>query len=83
MSRKINNNQELMVDLMEFSPYGVMSQMFIIEALSRYAKEVSEMTDEEVAEYDKKRPMISTEAWRGTARDIKKRMDEFYNPKKS
>lgn len=71
---KPTNNTELVRNLMEFSPHGALSQVFIIEAIRRYAD-----TCAKLAPQDMDNPMISGAAWKGVAVDIKTRMDAFYN----
>lgn len=84
MAKKIKNNEELVVDMMNFSPYGGLSQIFIMEAIRRYTEEVIE-AEEELLEQERrdeeegKVSIVSTEGWIGVAKDLKKRMDDFYD----
>jgi hypothetical protein len=83
----INNNEELIIDLMNFSPYGALCQAFIMQGLQEYCKQVIEdkeelLEDEKKLETEGKRPIVSTQAWIGIAEDITKRMDAFYEPNK-
>lgn len=79
--RKINTNTDLVKDLMSFGPHGHLSELFVVEAIRKIAEGTAKWTDEQVAEYQAKNGLISMEAWRATARDIKARCDEFYNRK--
>lgn len=86
MARR-KNNEDLIKDLMTHSPYGALSQAFIIQGLTHYVSQVVEEGDEMIAkeEEDKKNGkihLISSKAWVGIAHDIQKRMDEFYNTDK-
>lgn len=74
---KLKNNNDLVKDLMNFSPYGALCQIFIIEAISRYCEEVKAHEIEE--DEEGRIPFISPEAWKGVAEDISKRMEDFYN----
>ena len=84
MSRKITNNEELLSDLMNFSPYGALCQGFIMQGLGQFCDGIIKnkekmLTQEKENEANGKRGIVSIEAWVGVAEDIKKRMDEFYN----
>lgn len=62
-------NIDFVTDLMTYNPAGGLCQAFIIEAISRYAKEVmnSEPWPDDV--------MISFEAWRACAEHINKKIE--------
>ena len=79
---RLTNNVELVEDLMTFSPFGAMSQMVIIEAITKYVKEQGKVTDEEIqAQLDDMEgtPFINLFAWRNTCKNIDERMEAFYN----
>jgi len=61
-------NTELVTRMMEYSPTGALSQIFIIEAISRYAKLVAELPPMD-------HPMINGEAWKRTAEFIQKELE--------
>ena len=67
-------NVEFVTELMEYSPYGGLAQIFIIDAITKYANLVAEAKEAEVDH-----PMISGHAWIGCARDIKARLDAMYS----
>lgn len=78
-------NEDLVVNLINYSPYGALSQMFIMQAIREYAKEVIDNADEiikneEEMMADGKIPMMSHKAWVGVAKDIAERVDYFYDP---
>lgn len=62
-------NIDFVTDLMTYNPAGALCQPFIIEAISRYAKEVM------VAEPWPDDVMISFEAWRACAEHINKKIE--------
>lgn len=62
MARK-ENNVQFVKRLMEFSPQGALSQVFIIAAIERYAQEVSEAPPIE-------HPLLNGEAWKACAENI-------------
>lgn len=85
MSKRLTN-EDLIKNLMNFSPYGVLSQMFIMQAIREYAREVIDNADEIIKNEeqmiaDGKIPMFSQKAWVDVANDIAERIDYFYDPK--
>lgn len=81
---KITNNEELVIDLMNFSPYGALSQVFVMEAIQRYANEVIEqeekiLKDKAKEESEGKISFVDMGSWLGVAKNIKERTDKFYN----
>lgn len=73
-TKKMLNNEELVVELMNFSPCGALCQPFIITALEEYSKFVLNTTEKEW-----KTPMISLDGWKRQADHILKRLEENYN----
>jgi hypothetical protein len=65
-------NIELVTRLMTFSPTGAMSQLFIMEAIGRYAKQVSEADMSGWPENH----IINPEAWQKTARFINEELEK-------
>lgn len=76
---KIKTNEQFIQHIMTHSQYGMLAQMFIIDAITKAAEAVSETTDAEIAEAQKNSPFVNMEAWRNTARDIKSLLTEFYD----
>ncbi len=68
MARRKTNVQAL-TDMMEVSNYGALAQVFILEAISRYADDVAEADPSAMSN-----PMISGRAWVGVAKEIKGKM---------
>lgn len=73
IKKKLANNEELVTDLMRFSPFGALSQAFIIYAVRTAAEEVSATKPNEVNMMG-----LNADAWVGVAKDIKQRCDDFY-----
>lgn len=78
-------NEDLIKNLMNFSPYGLLGHMFIMQAIREYAREVIDNADEiikneEEMMADGKIPMFSQKAWVGVAKDVAERMDYFFDP---
>ena len=78
MAKKLKTNEDLVSDLMNYSPYGALCQAFITQAIENYCDTVIKWEPTEADE----RGFVSPTAWKGVATDIKKRMDEFYNRKR-
>ena len=81
--KSIKTNEDLVRDLMNYSPYGALCQPFIIQAIREYAKEVVDdeenlLKKEKEDEANGMISIISTGSWIGIAKDIIERMDKFY-----
>lgn len=73
MRRK--SNTAFVKQLMEFSPYGALAQLFIIDAITKHAELMSQM-DADAAEKSGNWGLISPHAWKAVATDIKRQLDE-------
>lgn len=65
-------NVEAITELMEFSKYGALAQMFVIDALTRHAEAVMEAPD---SAFESMAGFIAPQAWRGVAKEIKEKLD--------
>lgn len=65
-------NVGVLVELMEYSKFGALAQMFIIETVARRARAVAD-ADPATAVWDS--GLISFEAWQGVAREIADKLD--------
>ena len=74
MERK--TNEDLMSQMMNFSKVGALGQGLIMEAVRRYAKELSEITEDDIAK--NQRSIVSYEALRIWGVETLERMDHFY-----
>lgn len=84
MAKRLTN-EDLIKNLMNFSPYGVLGQMFIMQAIREYAREVIDNGDEIIKNEEEMMakgeiPMFSQKAWVGVAKDVAERMDYFFDP---
>jgi hypothetical protein len=82
--RKQLTNEDLIVNLLNFSPYGGLCQSFIMQGLREYAQYVIDnkeeiLKNEEELAAKGKIPMISQKAWVGIAEDIAERIDMFFD----
>ena len=64
---KPKTNTQFVNDLMEFSPVGALGQVFILEALAHYSKEVMQIPDDS-PEWE--RSFISLSAWKEQANHV-------------
>lgn len=70
----MKTNVEFITDLMEHSNYGGLAQAFVVEAIMRYAEQISKATPEDLAAMK----FISAHAWIGVAKEIKMKMESKY-----
>lgn len=67
-------NQEFVEELMTISPYGVLSQLFILEAVRKYSEQVA-AADPKIFEGN----FIHGPAWQGVAEDILTKIEAHLN----
>ena len=72
MKRKTNT--EIVTEIMEYSMYGALSQMFVIDALSKFADTVAKSKPKDYP----KNSFINGEAWIGVAKEIKSKLERAY-----
>jgi hypothetical protein len=68
-------NVEAVRDLMEFSNYGALAQLFVIDALSKWSGKVANTPIEELRKQFGDLPFISPDAWQSVAKEIKSKLD--------
>ena len=74
-------NIDLVVDLMNYSKFGALSQVFIMEAITRYAEQMAQATPEQLtpkAPEDGQEGIsmgFPAQAWIGVAKDIQARLE--------
>lgn len=83
--KNLKTNEDLVSDLMNFSPHGALCQAFITQAIEYYCDKVIENKEESLKEEAEneangKLSIVSQKSWIGIAEDTKKRIREFYNP---
>lgn len=64
-------NIEFVTRIMDFSNYGPLTQLFILEAIRNWSDLVAEADPSKVDT-----PMISGHAWVGVAREIKAKLED-------
>jgi hypothetical protein len=72
-NRHRTTNEEFVADLMAFSKFGALTQVFILEALRFYADVISK-TDGK----DNPSAMVNPAIWRAIAEEVKSRIDNRY-----
>lgn len=65
-------NVDVLVELMEYSKFGPLAQMFIIDTVARQARAVADANPATVT-WDG--GLVSFEAWQGVAREIADKLD--------
>lgn len=85
MAKRLTN-EDLIKNLMNYSPYGGLCQSFIMQGLREYAQYVIDnskeaLENEEKLAADGKMPILSQKTWVGIAKDISERIDMFYDEK--
>jgi hypothetical protein len=68
---KPQTNVEFVTNMMEFSKYGALSQIFILEAIRNWSELVAKG---DPAKLDS--PMISGQAWVGVAKEIQQKIQD-------
>lgn len=72
---KPKTNIEFLNDAMTFSRFGPLAQVFVMQAVEKYANAVIQAGPEAVDS-----PMISGEAWVGVAAELKEKFERRLNP---
>jgi len=72
--KRIRDNEALVVDLMNYSPFGALGQVFVVEAIRKWSDLVAASTAK-----DDTNALVSMETWIAVAKDVKERCDHFYN----
>lgn len=70
--QKPATNVGVLVELMEYSKFGPLAQMFIMDTVARHARAVAD-ADPATAAWDG--GLVSFEAWQGVAREIAAKLD--------
>ncbi|MEY9247588.1 hypothetical protein [Bradyrhizobium elkanii] len=70
-STRPQTNTAFVQSLMEFSKYGALAQLFVIDALDKMSERVSQADPAAIES-----PMISGEAWVGVAKEIQQKLKE-------
>lgn len=68
------DNADLFKQMMEFSAYGALAQMFIVQAVADFAEQVAKSDPEKY----EKGLFVNPYSWVGVAKEIKEKMDEYY-----
>lgn len=69
-------NVEFVRDLMEYSAFGALAQLFVIDALDKWAHKIGNMPVEELRKAFGENSMVHPDAWHGVANEIAKKIRE-------
>ncbi|AXW61567.1 hypothetical protein CJO94_05960 [Ralstonia solanacearum] len=75
---KPKTNIDFVSELMDFSCFGPLAQMFVIDALSKWSDKIAETPIKELCKAFEGNPLIGAEAWQGVAREIKEKLDAHF-----
>lgn len=68
-------NKQLVGKMMDFSQYGALAQIFIMDAIGKQAKRIAETPIEEVRKAFGENSMIHPDAWHGVAKEIMEKLN--------
>ena len=71
-----STNLEVVTDIMTYSNYGALAQLFVMDALTKFSKIVMSTPSEDMAMMDN--GLISCEAWKGVAAEIHKKLSGYH-----
>lgn len=72
--KKFDTNEEFVRRLMNGGPAGPLTQLFVIDALDKWSKTVSEAPVEKLDS-----PLINGAAWKATAKYVQDEIQKMYN----
>ena len=75
---KRKDNTEFILDVMNFSEHGALSQSVVMTSVEGYVKHVVEMGEEKFTEEWKKNALISSGAWFATCKEIHEKFIDRY-----
>ncbi|MCF1444893.1 hypothetical protein ACI2VK_25210 [Ralstonia nicotianae] len=75
---KPKTNVDFVRELMEFSCFGPLAQMFVIDALSKWSDKIAQTPIEDLRKAFEGNPLLGAEAWQGVAREIKEKLDTHF-----
>ncbi len=76
------DNEEFIVECMNYSKYGGLIQAFIIETLRQHSKLIAETPLKEMIKSFGEDPFISAEVWQGCAKELLTKIEARFNPPK-
>jgi hypothetical protein len=72
--KQMKTNEDLIRDIMNYSNYGALAQLFVIDALTKFADTVAASVPDNYPDNG----IVSPEAWIGVAKEIKEKLNAFY-----
>ena len=71
-------NLECLTQIMTFSRYEALAQVFVMEALSKHAEHIAQMPLDELEEKFGDHPMIGANAWQLVAKEIHEKLEAHF-----
>ncbi len=68
-------NIQIVTDIMNNSKYGVLAQVFVIDALVKFSKLVIDASPEQIKSFENS--IVNAEAWQGVAKEIDGKLVRF------
>lgn len=72
---KRKTNEQAIRNIMNYSNYGALAQIFVVDALLKQATAVANMNPEDV-----KSGLVNGAAWVGVAKEIRDKLNEHLEP---
>lgn len=72
--KKRKTNVQLVQEIMTYSSYGVLAQLFVIDALTKMSEAVAKADPDKIT----RESFVNGRAWTGVAKEIKMKLDENY-----
>ncbi len=77
MVTKRKTNTQFVRDMMEYSDFGALAQVFILDAIYKFSESIAHETPKAM-ERAMKGSFVSAEAWHGVAKEIHRKLNERY-----
>lgn len=77
-AREDLTNVEFVTKLMEFSKFGPLAQLFVIDALDKWSQKIIDSQEQVLVQM--KDGFVSGEAWVGVAKEINAKVKAQYQP---
>ena len=72
--KKQKTNEDLVRNIMNYSNYGALAQLFVIDAITKFADTVAASIPDNYPDNG----IVDPKAWIGVAKEIKAKLNAFY-----
>lgn len=77
-SKKRMNNIEAVRDMMDYSAYGPLAQLFVMQAIEQFADKVIDHGIVALRKEMGNNSFVSPEGWHGVAEEIKQKLNDHF-----